>query len=135
MENRDTEIKKRVAAYMGRCSVCHRQYDETDVEVRSRENDNWMMLVQCPDCRGQQVVAARFSDKAYGEDVREQLIGFAQREVRSSTSTPVPIQLEGSSDLPPVDVDDISEMHAFLESFDGNFDDLFASDRSAEDAS
>ena len=131
MENRDTEIKKRVAAYMGRCSVCHRQYDETDVEVRSRESDNWMMLVQCPDCRGQQVVAARFSDKAYGEDVREQLIGFAQREVRAASLDSNPIELEGETDLPAVDVDDITAMHTFLESFDGNFDDLFGSDETA----
>jgi excinuclease UvrABC ATPase subunit len=129
MDNPDTDIRKRIAAYMGRCSVCHRQYRETDVEVRSREDDNWMMLVQCPDCRGQQVVAARFSEQPEQEDVQNQLLWFAQRELTGVFEAEPDLQLEGSTDLPPVEVNDLVDMHEFLDSFNGDFSALFSEDQ------
>jgi len=123
MESQEKRIRKIVLERLGMCRVCHRVHDGEDVRVLSQKPDVWMMVVECPDCHSRSFVAAvvdeRQADEAKialrrlaGEQVHEAL---AERDV--ATHEP---------ETEPLTEADVTEMATFLETFDGNFRDLFA---------
>jgi hypothetical protein len=127
MDTSDNQIRRIVVERMDRCSVCHRRFVEDDVEVVSRKSDVWLMIVQCKDCHSRSF-AAVVGDSSTPIDT-ESLFGF-----RSDGSIEITFETDADyfeveqpeGDLaPPVDVDDLLEMHEFLESFDGDFKSLF----------
>ncbi len=128
MDTSDHQIRRIVVDRMDRCSVCHRRFVEDDVEVVSRKSDVWLMIVQCKDCHSRSFAAV--VGEASNSFDPESLMGF-----RSDGTIEISFEMEGESldidmpereESPPVDVDDLLEMHDFLESFDGDFNALFA---------
>lgn len=130
MDNSDNQIRRIVVNRMDRCTVCHRRFVEDDVEVVSRKSDVWLMIVQCKDCHSRSF-AAVVGDTSAPIDT-ESLFGF-----RSDGSIEITFETDGEYfDLQqvnqteegqedPVTVDDLLEMHSFLDSFDGDFQSLF----------
>ncbi len=123
MDNSNTsekQIKRIVLNRMERCTVCHRTFAPDDIQVLSRKDDMWMMVVECDECHARNFVAAVLGDgdpseaqlalrrlsQGYGEDEMEAPAVEAERQ-------------------PPVSVDDVVDMHEFLQSFDGDFQKLF----------
>jgi len=131
MDASDNQIRRIVVERMDRCTVCHRRFVEDDVEVVSRKSDVWLMIVQCKDCHSRSF-AAVVGDTSAPIDT-DSLFGF-----RPDGSIEITFETDGEFfDLQhfdendedpeePVTVDDLLEIHDFLESFDGDFKSLFA---------
>src|SRR5829696_8127261 len=120
MDTSERQIKRIVLERMDRCAVCHRSFGPDDVHVLSRKPDVWMMVVQCVDCQARNFVAALIgdSDPAEARSALRQLSVEHQSEI-----VEVEPEVEDAGD--PVSVDDLIDMHEFLNSFDGNFQTLF----------
>lgn len=127
MDASDSQIRRIVVERMDRCTVCHRRFVEDDVEVVSRKSDVWLMIVQCKDCHSRSF-AAVVGDTSAALDP-DALIGF-----QSDGSLEITLEFEPDGfdreqmTQPagdPVDIDDLLEMHEFLDSFDGDFKSLF----------
>jgi len=128
MDTSDNQIRRIVVERMDRCTVCHRRFVEDDVEVVSRKSDVWLMIVQCKDCHSRSF-AAVVGDSSAPIDT-ESLFGFrpdGSIEITFETDGEyLDIQQDDEEPEDPVNVDDLLEMHDFLDSFDGNFKSLFA---------
>jgi hypothetical protein len=124
MDTSERQIKRIVLERMDRCSVCHRTFEPDDIHVLSRKPDVWMMVVQCEDCQARNFVAALIGD---GDPAAART---ALRQLSAEQSADfVEIEPETEPRGEPVGIDDVIEMHQFLESFDGNFRSLFAKSR------
>ncbi|MCA9859359.1 MAG: hypothetical protein KC438_06525 [Thermomicrobiales bacterium] len=127
MDASDNQIRRIVVDRMDRCAVCHRRFVEDDVEVVSRKSDVWLMIVQCRDCHSRSF-AAVVGDNSAPIDT-DSLFGFASGgsvEITFETDGEfVDIEPETESLADPVGVDDLLEMHEFLDTFDGDFKLLF----------
>jgi len=126
MDTSERQIKRIVLERMDRCGVCHRTFGPDDVHVLSRKPEVWMMVVQCVDCPARNFVAALIgdSDPAEARSALRQLSIEHRSEIVEIASDPVP-EITGA----PVDVDDVIDMHKFLNQFDGNFKSLFGRTR------
>ncbi|MEA2585261.1 MAG: hypothetical protein QOF33_3346 [Thermomicrobiales bacterium] len=124
MDTSERQIKRIVLERMDRCSVCHRTFEPDDIHVLSRKPDVWMMVVQCVDCQARNFVAALIGDgdPAAARTALRQLSAEQRDEV-------VEFELEAEPVGPPVGIDDVLEMHEFLQGFDGDFKSHFARSR------
>jgi hypothetical protein len=114
---------------MDRCSVCHRSFAEDDVEVLSRKEDMWMMIVQCRDCQARSFVAAMVGETPASLPMQD-IYDIATAEITFEEFQEVAEAPDAALETAdPVTVDDIIRMHNFLETFDGDFRKLFSSSR------
>jgi hypothetical protein len=121
MDTSEKQIKRIVLDRMERCSVCHRGFEPDDVHVLSRKSDMWMLMVSCSECHARNFVAAVIGD-GDAEEAQLALRRLGEEHIRGK----VAIEPEADPDAgDPVSIDDILEMHAFLEDFDGDFKSLF----------
>ena len=121
MDTSEKQIKRIVLDRMERCSVCHRGFEPDDVHVLSRKSDMWMLMVSCGECQARNFVAAVIGD-GDAEEAQLALRRLGEEHVR--TRTDIEPEDEG---VPgdPVSVDDVIEIHQFLQGFDGDFQALF----------
>jgi hypothetical protein len=121
MDTSEKQIKRIVLDRMERCSVCHRGFEPDDVHVLSRKSDMWMLMVSCGECQARNFVAAVIGD-GDAEEAQLALRRLGEEHVR--TRTEIEPEDEG---VPgdPVSVDDVLEVHQFLQGFDGDFRALF----------
>src|ERR671916_541430 len=121
MDTSEKQIKRIVLDRMERCSVCHRGFEPDDVHVLSRKSDMWMLMVSCGECQARNFVAAVIGD-GDAEEAQLALRRLGEEHVRAR------VEIEtGDEGAPgePVSVDDVIEMHQFLQGFDGDFLALF----------
>ena len=120
MDTSERQIKRIVLERMDRCSVCHRAFEPDDIHVISRKPDVWMMVVQCVECHARNFVAALVGD---GDPTAAQM---ALRQLSAEQRNGL-IEFEPEAEEPrdAVNVDDVIEMHEFLDTVDGNFKSLF----------
>jgi hypothetical protein len=121
MDTSEKQIKRIVLDRMERCSVCHRGFEPDDVHVLSRKSDMWMLMVSCGECQARNFVAAVIGD-GDAEEAQLALRRLGEEHVR--TRTDIEPEDEGVSGE-PVSVDDVIEIHQFLQEFDGDFKALF----------
>jgi hypothetical protein len=121
MDTSEKQIKRIVLDRMERCSICHRGFEPDDVHVLSRKSDMWMLMVSCGECQARNFVAAVIGD-GDAEEAQLALRRLGEEHVR--TRTEIEPEDEGLSGE-PVSVDDVIEVHQFLEGFDGDFKALF----------
>ena len=117
----EKQIKRIVLDRMERCSVCHRSFEPDDVHVLSRKSDMWMLMVSCEECHARNFVAAVIGD-GDAEEAQLALRRLGEEHIRSRNDVE-PEMDQLSPD--PVSVDDVLEIHAFLDGFDGDFKTLF----------
>ena len=120
----EKQIKRIVLNRMERCSVCHNEFASDDIQVVSRRDDMWMMVVTCNECHGRNFVAAVLGD---GDPDAAQM---ALRKLSEGGRNGLDIPGIGEPTVaagPPVTVDDVIDMHEFLNGFDGDFTRLFRS--------
>lgn len=122
MDTSEKQIKRIVLDRMERCSVCHRGFETEDVHILSRKSDMWMLMVSCGECHARNFVAAVLGD-GDAEEAQLALRRLGEEHVRSGLDFEAAEADEPESD--PVSVDDVLEMHAFLDAFDGDFQSLF----------
>jgi hypothetical protein len=117
MDASEKQIKRIVLDRMERCSVCHRLFESDDVHVLSRKADMWMLMVSCNECQARNFVAAVIGD-GDAEEAQLALRRLGEEHVRSRTR----IDAEPTAEpFEPVNVDDVLEIHEFLQGFDGDF--------------
>jgi hypothetical protein len=121
MDTSEKQIKRIVLDRMERCSVCHRGFEPDDIHVLSRKSDMWMLMVSCGECQARNFVAAVIGD-GDAEEAQLALRRLGEEQVR--TRTDIEPEDEGVPGE-PVSVDDVIEIHQFLEAFDGDFKALF----------
>ncbi len=121
MDTSEKQIKRIVLDRMERCSVCHRGFEPDDVHVLSRKSDMWMLMVSCGECQARNFVAAVIGD-GDAEEAQLALRRLGEEHVR--TRADIEPEDEGMSGE-PVSVDDVIEVHQFLQGFDGDFNALF----------
>ena len=121
MDTSEKQIKRIVLDRMERCSVCHRGFEPDDVHVLSRKSDMWMLMVSCGECQARNFVAAVIGD-GDAEEAQLALRRLGEEHVRPRTG--IEPEDEGVSGE-PVSVDDVIEIHQFLQGFDGDFKALF----------
>jgi hypothetical protein len=121
MDTSEKQIKRIVLDRMERCSVCHRGFEPDDVHVLSRKSDMWMLMVSCGECQARNFVAAVIGD-GDAEEAQLALRRLGEEHVR--TRTEIEPEDEGTAG-DPVSVDDVIEIHQFLQGFDGDFKALF----------
>ena len=124
MDTSEKQIKRIVLDRMERCSVCHRGFEPDDVHVLSRKSDMWMLMVSCGECQARNFVAAVIGD-GDAEEAQLALRRLGEEHVR--TRTEIEPEDEGTPG-DPVSVDDVIEIHEFLQGFDGDFKALFRSE-------
>ena len=117
----EKQIKRIVLDRMERCSVCHRTFEPDDVHVLSRKSDMWMLMVSCDECHARNFVAAVIGD-GDAEEAQLALRRLGEEHIRTRND----IEPE-MDDIPadPVSVDDVLEIHEFLQEFGGDFKALF----------
>ena len=103
------DVRQVVLSVLETCSQCHQPYELQDIRIVGRHGNLWVLAVSCSHCDAQAFVAAVVSDS----DVEE---------ATGESASPAAM---GS----PVTVDDVLDMHEFLESFDGDFHALFSGRR------
>jgi hypothetical protein len=123
MEASEKQIKRIVLDRMERCSVCHRGFVADDVHVLSRKSDMWMLMVSCSECHARNFVAAVIGD-GDAEEAQLALRRLGEEHIRSRGEIEPEIEEEPGE---PVSVDDVLEIHEFLQGFDGDFQALFRS--------
>jgi hypothetical protein len=121
MDTSEKQIKRIVLDRMERCSVCHRGFEPDDVHVLSRKSDMWMLMVSCGECQARNFVAAVIGD-GDAEEAQLALRRLGEEHVRTRSS--IEPEEEGTPGE-PVSVDDVIEIHQFLQGFDGDFKALF----------
>lgn len=122
MDSEET-IKEMILQRMHRCIVCHRGFEESDIQVIAREPEMWTMLVECNDCHSRSFVAAVLNDG----DPQEARFALKRlsREIVSQANLAVNNLAEASQPRERVTAEDVADMHAFLDEFDGDFRSLF----------
>jgi hypothetical protein len=121
MDTSEKQIKRIVLDRMERCSVCHRGFEPDDVHVLSRKSDMWMLMVSCSECHARNFVAAVIGD-GDAEEAQLALRRLGEEHVRGRQDLePEPEEELGE----PVSIDDVLELHEFLQGFDGDFKALF----------
>ena len=120
MDTSEKQIKRIVLDRMERCSVCHRGFETEDVHVLSRKSDMWMLMVSCSECHARNFVAAVIGD-GDAEEAQLALRRLGEEQIGAQ------VELDDAdlADGDPISVDDVLEMHSFLDEFDGDFQGLF----------
>jgi hypothetical protein len=121
MDTSEKQIKRIVLDRMERCSVCHRGFEPDDVHVLSRKSDMWMLMVSCGECQARNFVAAVIGD-GDAEEAQLALRRLGEEHVRRRVDVEPEADVEAGE---PISVDDVLEIHEFLQSFDGDFQALF----------
>jgi hypothetical protein len=123
MDLSDGHIKRIVVRRLDRCRVCHRHYEAADVEIISRQDEMWMMSVECTDCHARNFVAAVLNegDPAQAELALRRLTELNQQDEPIAP----PIGVAAPPDGERVSAADVVDMHEFLADFDGDFAAMF----------
>ena len=121
MDTSEKQIKRIVLDRMERCTVCHRGFEPDDVHVLSRKSDMWMLMVSCGECQARNFVAAVIGD-GDAEEAQLALRRLGEEHVRTKADIEPEDEVVSGE---PVSVDDVIEIHQFLQGFDGDFKALF----------
>jgi hypothetical protein len=109
--DQSSEVRRIVLSVVEDCIQCQQRFSLDDMRVVGRNGNLWVLAVRCPECASQSFVAAVVGEHDDGTTVEAAAIDLIDEE---------------SYDLEPefadpVTVDDVLDMHEFLDVFDGNF--------------
>jgi hypothetical protein len=114
--DQSAEVRRIVLSVVEDCIQCQQQFSLGDMRVVGRNGNLWVLAVRCPECASQSFVAAVVGEHDDGTTVEAAAIDLIEEESFDDPQGPVEL----------VEVDDVLDMHEFLEGFDGNFLRLFS---------
>jgi hypothetical protein len=109
MDSNEFDVRRTVVSVLEQCSNCKHQYSLEDARVIERQGELWVLSVRCSHCDAQAYVAA--------------VVDGEETEI-DGISEPVETDSDGAAEE-SVSVDDVLDLHEFLETFDGDFSALF----------
>src|SRR5438309_1230861 len=98
-------IKRYVLSSITRCQSCQHHYDADCVQILSRDDDFWLMMLVCPECRSRGLVAAVIKEN--GSPRRVSDLTDAERDRFRHAA--------------PITTDDVLTVHEHLNHFRGDF--------------
>lgn len=113
--DQSSEVRRIVLSVVEDCIQCRQRFSVEDMRVVGRNGNLWVLAVRCPECASQSFVAAVVGEHDDGTTVEAAAIDLVEEDAVD----PEPEFME------PIDVDDVLDMHEFLNEFDGNFLRLF----------
>lgn len=113
--DQSSEVRRIVLSVVEDCIQCRQRFSLDDMRIVGRNGNLWVLAVRCPECASQSFVAAVVGEHDDGTTVEAAAIDLVDEEYIEPESEPVA----------PVEVDDVLDMHEFLDEFDGNFLRLF----------
>lgn len=113
MEPDNIDVRRTVLEVLGDCSHCQTQYQLEDARIVGRTGNLWVLAIRCSRCDAQAFVAAVVGDQDE-DDTLDILDDDAVSEVIAEYTSS------------PVTVDDVLDIHDFLDTFDGDFLSLFS---------
>lgn len=109
MESNELDVRRTVVAVLEQCSMCKQPYALDDARIVERQGEVWVLSVCCACCSAEALVAAVVDGSGVEVDTFDQLDTRKQAKSSDEAAT----------------VDDVLDMHRFLETFDGDFFSLF----------
>ncbi len=106
MDSNEFDVRRTVLSVLEQCSVCNEQYSIDDARIIERQGELWVLSIRCSHCRTQALVAAVVDGDGAEVDTFDRALLVQPDE--------------------PASVDDVLDMHRFLETFDGDFHALFS---------
>jgi hypothetical protein len=100
-------IKKLMAKI--KCESCGQHYEAYNIDILGHSEDMWFVKVLCATCHSQCLVAA-----------------VVRKEKAPAVTTDLTEEELKANNDSTIEVDDILDMHRFLEDFDGDFLRLFS---------
>jgi hypothetical protein len=91
-----------------RCLECGRAYERTDFKLVHRWEEVWLLSANCPQCNHSSHVVIFMQ-----LDARRDLVSDLTSE-----------ELHSIQEWPAITADDVLDIHALLEEFDGGFEEL-----------
>jgi hypothetical protein len=113
--DQSSEVRRIVLSVVEDCVQCRQRFSLEDMRVVGRNGNLWVLAVRCPECASQSFVAAVVGEHDDGTTVEAAAIDLIDEETYEET-----VEF-----IDPVSVDDVLDMHRYLEEFDGNFLRLF----------
>jgi hypothetical protein len=113
---REERIKRLMLAAVPRCGACRRSYTVADFAIIGHREQLWMIAVRCGGCQHQGFITAVVERQ--GPEERH-----APRASRAEPFTEERVYIVPDN---PVTVDDLLDLHDFLDDFNGDFAGLFA---------
>lgn len=107
----DEEEKRRLVLQLVtrlRCVECGRLYEPEDFVLVHRWEDMWVLSTRCRNCNELCHVVVYMQLGAEPEPIIDL----------------TPEEIETAGDWPPITADDLLDVHAFLQEFDGDFEKL-----------
>ena len=112
---REERIKRLILAAVPRCGACQHGYTVVDFSIIGHREHLWMIAVLCSACQHQGFITAVVE----GHGVEER---HAPRASRAEFFTEETARIVPQD---PVTVDDLLDLHDFLDEFNGDFAGLF----------
>ena len=112
--DQSSEVRRIVLSVVEDCIQCQQRFSVEDMRVVGRNGNLWVLAVRCPECASQSFVAAVVGEHDDGTTIEAAAIDLVDDEFEEPES------------IDPVTVDDVLDVHEFLEEFDGNFLRLFS---------
>lgn len=112
------DIRRIVLSALEECSQCRQAHSIDDFRVVEQRGHVWMLVMRCAYCDSEAFVAAVIGDEGTDEADLELPDALVLAEE--------PWDDEPAEEPEAVTATDVLEIHEFLETFDGNFQALFA---------
>lgn len=108
MDSNEFDVRRTVVSVLEQCSNCNQHYSPDDVRVIERQGELWVLVVRCSHCDAQAYVAA--------------VVDPEKTEINRATKSHA---VSDAGIYATISVDDVLDLHEFLEEFDGDFAALF----------
>ena len=115
--DQSSEVRRIVLSVVEDCIQCRQRFSVDDMRVVGRNGNLWVLAVRCPECASQSFVAAVVGEHDDGTTVEAAAIDLIEEDADAVDPEHEFVE--------PVDVDDVLDIHEFLNEFDGNFLRLF----------
>lgn len=109
MDSNEFDVRRTVVSVLEQCAQCQQQYSPEDAKVIERQGELWVLSIRCSHCEAQAYVAA--------------VVDGADAEIEAANLPERDVDVNGVEES--VTVDDLLDLHEFLETFDGDFFRLF----------
>ena len=112
-----------------RCAVCRTPYGRHGVQLLGRRRSAWLIAVTCTNCGAEGLIVATVSE-AETDMVNVDSEPVARPKIMYDVTYNEWLAFQ---QRPPVNQDDVLDMHMFLKDFDGDFARLFREETHSEE--
>ena len=102
-----------------KCEVCGLPFEESNINVLDHGDKMWILLVSCGGCHSQTLLAGMNDEFAEPENVTGKSEAVADTGTVEDLTDLTEQEIEHYSEI-VITVNDVTDMHIFLDSYSGN---------------